>query len=158
MGLRKSTTFPVDFSLVVDDFGVKYVGDKHLDHIITELQKQYILSLERSVKWYLGILTNFNSTRIAQRTCQFQGKFKKYSSKINMHRQTKKNNPHQIKHTRNIGQSSNTPTIRICPHNSHTQPSFTSNWWLAKIRWGQAPRPHHYRTTKTVHTFIGKVS
>ncbi len=33
-GIWKHTTLPITFSLVVDDFGIKYVGKKHADHLI----------------------------------------------------------------------------------------------------------------------------
>ena len=37
-GLFKHTTQPVAFCLVVDDFGVKYVGKEHAKHLIQTLQ------------------------------------------------------------------------------------------------------------------------
>ena len=47
-GIRNQKTHPIHFPLMVDDFGVKYVGDKHLNHLITVLQQHYTLSVERS--------------------------------------------------------------------------------------------------------------
>ena len=35
---------PIYFSLCVDDFGVKYNGKKHADHIITVLKEHYTIS------------------------------------------------------------------------------------------------------------------
>ena len=43
-GLWYHDTRPISFTLVVDDFGVKYVGKEHADHLITCLQKTYKLS------------------------------------------------------------------------------------------------------------------
>ena len=40
-GLWKNVTRPVQFSLVVDDFGVKYVGKENADHLIRTLRKHY---------------------------------------------------------------------------------------------------------------------
>ena len=34
---------PVQFMLVVDDFGVKYVGEQHLNHLLTALRKFFVL-------------------------------------------------------------------------------------------------------------------
>ena len=44
--LWKHTTKPIIFSLVVDDFGVKYVGKENADHLIQTLQKLYTISID----------------------------------------------------------------------------------------------------------------
>ena len=38
-GLWRHTTRPIQFTLVVDDFGVKYVGKEHADHLIQTLKQ-----------------------------------------------------------------------------------------------------------------------
>ena len=43
-GLFKHITRPVAFSLVVDNFGVKYVGKEHAEHLVRALRKHYPLS------------------------------------------------------------------------------------------------------------------
>ena len=40
-GLWKHKTRPIMFNLCVDDFGVKYVGQEHAEHLIKTLQKHY---------------------------------------------------------------------------------------------------------------------
>ena len=40
-GLWKHVTRPTQFTLTVDDFGVKYVGKEHADHLITTLREHY---------------------------------------------------------------------------------------------------------------------
>ena len=40
-GFWKHDTQPIRFTLIVDDFGVKYVGKKHADHPINVLKKHY---------------------------------------------------------------------------------------------------------------------
>ena len=40
-GLWKHKRRPVQFSLIVDDFRVKYVGKEHIDYLITSLHKDY---------------------------------------------------------------------------------------------------------------------
>jgi hypothetical protein len=40
-GLWRHQTQPITFSLVVDDFGIKYVGKNHADHLITCLKEKY---------------------------------------------------------------------------------------------------------------------
>ena len=41
LGLWKHTASPISFTLVVDDFGVKYVEKEHVEHLMTVLQEHY---------------------------------------------------------------------------------------------------------------------
>jgi len=43
-GLRKHISRPIESTLVVDDFGVKYAGMKHADHLINALKRDYNIS------------------------------------------------------------------------------------------------------------------
>ena len=55
-GLWRHTTRPITFSLVVDDFGVKYVGKEHADHLISCLkQETYNLTEDWAGDLYCGI-------------------------------------------------------------------------------------------------------
>ena len=54
-GLWKHIHRPIAFSLVVDDFGVKYVGKAHADHLIRALKKDYELSEDWGGGLYCGI-------------------------------------------------------------------------------------------------------
>ncbi|MCP4749222.1 MAG: hypothetical protein GY874_24265, partial [Desulfobacteraceae bacterium] len=55
-GLWRHVTRPIQFSLVVDDFGVKYVGKEHTDHLIATLRKHYASVTEDwEGKLYVGI-------------------------------------------------------------------------------------------------------
>ena len=54
-GLWRHVTRPISFSLVVDDFGVKYVGKEHATHLITTLKKWYQLAVDWEGKLYCGI-------------------------------------------------------------------------------------------------------
>jgi hypothetical protein len=54
-GLWQHKTRPVQFSLVVDDFGVKYVGKEHADHLFQTLLKYYPTSVDWEGKLYCGI-------------------------------------------------------------------------------------------------------
>jgi hypothetical protein len=40
-GVWPHETMPVTFTLIVDDFGVKYVGREHANHLINTLKKYY---------------------------------------------------------------------------------------------------------------------
>ena len=53
--LWKHETRPITFSLVVDDFGVKYVGKKHAEHLIHSLTQLYKISIDWAGTLYLGL-------------------------------------------------------------------------------------------------------
>jgi hypothetical protein len=59
-GLWKHVTRPVAFSLVVDDFGVKYVGREHADHLVNAIKKHYPLSEDWEGALYCGISLEWN--------------------------------------------------------------------------------------------------
>ena len=46
---------PVQFTLVVDDFSVNYVGKEYADHLIHALKKDYKLVEDWKGKIYCGI-------------------------------------------------------------------------------------------------------
>ena len=53
--LWKHATKPVLFSLVVDDFGVKYIGKENADHLIQALQKLYTISIDWNGSLFCGL-------------------------------------------------------------------------------------------------------
>ena len=54
-GLWKHVTRPVQFTLVVNDFGVKYTGEEYVQHLINALQKHYTISIDWTGSLYCGI-------------------------------------------------------------------------------------------------------
>jgi hypothetical protein len=54
-GLWKHKTRPVTFTLVVDDFGIKYVGREHANHLLRCLERHYQVSTDWEGKRYCGI-------------------------------------------------------------------------------------------------------
>lgn len=54
-GLWKHKTRPIQFVLVVDDFGIKYVRKADLDHLMQSLEKYYDVSLDLEGKEYVKI-------------------------------------------------------------------------------------------------------
>ena len=46
---------PISFSLCVDDFGVKYVGEEHANHLMSVLKKDYSISSDTEGKRYIGL-------------------------------------------------------------------------------------------------------
>ena len=60
-GLWYHKTRPISFTLVVDNFGVKYIGKEHVDHLILCLkQSKYKLSEDWTGNLYCGISLNWN--------------------------------------------------------------------------------------------------
>jgi hypothetical protein len=54
-GLWKHDTRPISFSLVVDDFGVKYVGEKHAQHLFDTVRQYYKCSCDWAGERYCGL-------------------------------------------------------------------------------------------------------
>ena len=54
-GIFRHKHRPVTFSLVVDDFGIKYVGKENADHLLNALQEKYTITTDEEGKLYLGI-------------------------------------------------------------------------------------------------------
>ena len=54
-GLWGNITRPVQFTLVVDDFGVKYVGKENAEHLCKALQQNYDIETDWKGELYCGI-------------------------------------------------------------------------------------------------------
>jgi hypothetical protein len=52
-GIWKHKTRPIQFSLVLDDFGVKYVGKEHAQHLKNPLKEHYKLTFDWTGKLYI---------------------------------------------------------------------------------------------------------
>ena len=50
---------PINFTLVVDDFGVKYSGKEHALHLKAALEYKYKVTTDWEVKLYIGIAMNW---------------------------------------------------------------------------------------------------
>jgi hypothetical protein len=51
---------PILFTLVADDFGVKYVGKEHVDHLIWCITQKYELTEDWTGNLYWGIKLNWD--------------------------------------------------------------------------------------------------
>jgi hypothetical protein len=58
-GLWKHTTKPISFSLVVDDFGIKYTARKDAQHLLDTLHLFYTVSADWDAKQYCGLTFEF---------------------------------------------------------------------------------------------------
>ena len=60
-GLWRHVTRPVQFTLVVDDFGVKYVGEENAKHLIQAIRKRgYKLGVDWTGSRYCRITLDWN--------------------------------------------------------------------------------------------------
>jgi len=59
-GLWRYATSPIIFSLVVDNFGIKYVGNELADHLIKCLKEKYKLTEDWTGDLYCGITLKWN--------------------------------------------------------------------------------------------------
>jgi hypothetical protein len=59
-GLWSYDTLPVTFSLVVDDFGIKYEGLSNAHHIMNALKKHYTVSKDLTGGLYCGITLHWD--------------------------------------------------------------------------------------------------
>jgi hypothetical protein len=62
-GLWSHKWRPVQFTLVVDDFGVKYVGKEHAKHLKDTLEENYKVTTEWDGKRYIGITLDWDYKR-----------------------------------------------------------------------------------------------
>ncbi len=54
-GLWTHEWHPITFSLIVDDFEVKYIGEEHAKHLLQMVQKYYMCSFEKEGERYCGL-------------------------------------------------------------------------------------------------------
>ena len=54
-GYWKHEWRPISFTLVVDDFGVKYIGKEHTMHLIRTIKQHYEVKKDWEGQQYLGI-------------------------------------------------------------------------------------------------------
>jgi hypothetical protein len=65
-GLWLHKTWPISFTLVVDDFAVKYVGKQHAEHLRNALLRTYELTTDWTATVYSGMTLKWDYTN---RTC-----------------------------------------------------------------------------------------
>ncbi len=58
--MARHPTQLITFSLIVDNFGIKYVGKEHADHLIICLKEKYKLTKDWSGDLYCGIKLDWN--------------------------------------------------------------------------------------------------
>ena len=53
---------PIRFSLIVDDFGVKYVGKEHADHLVSVIKENYEVTTDWEGKRYVELTLDWDYT------------------------------------------------------------------------------------------------
>ena len=61
-GLWKHNTWATIFTLVVDDFEIKYASKQDAKHLIQALRAKYTISTDWDASLYIGITLNWNYT------------------------------------------------------------------------------------------------
>ena len=61
-GLWKHTTLATIFTLVVDDFTIKYASKQYAEHLLQALRAKYTISTDWDASLYIGITLNWNYT------------------------------------------------------------------------------------------------
>ena len=61
-GLFKHITRDISFTLVVDDFGIKYLRDEDVDHLLKIMRLKYTFKVDMDAKQYIGIHLDWNYT------------------------------------------------------------------------------------------------
>jgi hypothetical protein len=62
-GLWMHTTHPISFTLVVDNFGIKYVGKEHVLYLLDILKQHYKLSEDWSGTNFIGLTFDWDYAR-----------------------------------------------------------------------------------------------
>jgi hypothetical protein len=92
-GLWQHKWRPVQFTLVVDDFGVKYVGEEHALHLKQTLEENYTVTTEWDGRRYIGITLDWDYKR-KQVHLSMPGYVKKALKQFNHVLQKKQNQPY----------------------------------------------------------------
>ena len=59
-GLFKHITRDITFTLVVDDFGIKYINQEDVKHLISIMRQKYTFKVDFDAKQYIGIHLDWN--------------------------------------------------------------------------------------------------
>ena len=54
-GLWRHVWIPIKFTLVVDDFGIKFEGDMHANHLVKTLKNNYDVTTDWNGEIFVGI-------------------------------------------------------------------------------------------------------
>ncbi len=110
-GLWYHVSRPILFTLIVDDFGVKYVGKEHADHLIASIRSTYKkLTEDWTGSLYCGIMLDWD---YVGRTVDISmpGYIKKNCKNTNTYSQEEYNTAHIPLNQRKFGSDAQTPLL-----------------------------------------------
>ncbi len=76
-GFWKHKTRPTFFTLVVNDFAVKYVNNEDAEHLINAIKKYYPMTVDKEAINYIGLTLN-GTTKTAKHTSICRATFRKH--------------------------------------------------------------------------------
>ena len=109
-GLWKHVSRPITFTLVVDDFGVKYVNKEDAEHLESALKSNYPITTDWSGNKYIGINLDWNYKKKEMRT-SMPGYVKKALKQFN--------------HSMQSSRRQDSPSLYIAPRFGSRQPQMT---------------------------------
>ena len=62
-GLWRHKTRRTTFTLAVNDFGIKYVSEEDLDHLLNALNTHYTTSVDPTGAYYCGVHIDWNNEK-----------------------------------------------------------------------------------------------
>jgi hypothetical protein len=117
-GLWKHISRPVQFTLVVDDFGIKYVGKEHADHLLNALQEHYTLDIDWNGELYCGISLKWDyKNRHVDISISMPGYIKKLLQRFQHECKKPQHSPHFSPH------KNTAKTLK-----NHSLPTLHPNW------------------------------
>ena len=81
-GLWINATNNITFTLVVDDFGVKYSSDFNLKHLIEALETKYTITIDLTGNLYIGVTLKWNY-RVGEFNCSMPGYYPSILKRLN---------------------------------------------------------------------------
>ena len=79
-GLWKHRWSPVQFTLVVDNFGVKYVVEEHAQHLVDTIKGHYDIKTDWKGDKYIGVKLYWDYVKRDKSICPSQAILPKYFS------------------------------------------------------------------------------
>ena len=108
---------PISFTLVVDDFGVKYINKADVEHLTSILQQDYEINIGWEGTWYLGLTIDWDY--INCKGCRDTLKKLYYVSAMNPPTNRRCNHTHT--HFQHTARRCSTPSHSTCRHQQRKQ-------------------------------------
>ncbi len=141
-GYWTHTWRPISFTLVVDDFGVKYINKDDVHHLLNVLKKDYICDTDWEGTRYLGLTLDwdYNNGKVH---LSMPGYIAKALARFGHENPTKpQHQPHNVRRHRPIRQTDR----HIQPALEGRQEVHPTGNWDTPLLWSSRRRDHPRRT------------